>query len=83
MKTDREQGVRKDIGTGVFRDRDGDIIPRRRFEEDPDFDIEVPDDEIDFQVYRLRLAHGMPRDPEIEAGLDPERLAKLLAGGRP
>lgn len=79
MKTDREQGVRKDVGTGVFRDRDGDVIPRSRFEEDPDFDVEV--DPVHF--YAMRLAAGLARDPEIEKGLDLDKVAELLPGGLP
>jgi hypothetical protein len=79
MKTDSGPGVRKDVGTGVFRDRDGDVIPRSRFEEDPDLDVEV--DPVHF--YAMRLRTGLPRDPEIEKGLDLDKVAELLPGGLP
>lgn len=75
MKTEDVRGVPKDVGTGVFRDADGDVIPRRCFEEDPDFDLD-PDPTTTY-VLEL-LCFGLPRDPKIEAGLDQDRLAELL-----
>jgi hypothetical protein len=79
MKTDTDPGVPKDVGAGVFRDRDGDVIPRSRFEEDPDLDVEV--DPV--HCYAMQLRTGLPRDPELEKGLDPDKLAELFPGGLP
>ena len=76
MKTDDAQGVPKDVGTGVFRDADGDIIPRSRFD---DGDLpDVGEDTDPAATYVLGLRAGLPRNPQIEAGLDQDRLAELL-----
>lgn len=70
-----QKGVPKDVGPGVFRDKNGDVIPRRKFQEDPDLDAKVNEEHL----YVMGLRAGLPREPEVEKTLN----QKLLAEYRP
>lgn len=77
VKKAEPRGVQKDIGEGVFRDRDGKVIPRKNFEEDPDFDIKISHEE----AYALSVRAGVPRDYAAEENLDMEKVRAYLARG--
>lgn len=68
------KGVQKDIGDGVFRDKNGKVIPRENFSEDPDFDVPMTAEE----AYAASVRAGVPRDFAAEETLDQEMLAKFL-----
>jgi len=68
------KGVQKDIGDGVFRDKNGDVIPRENFSEDPDFDVQISSEE----AYAASVRAGVPRDFALEETLDMGKLQELL-----
>lgn len=67
------KGLQKDVGEGVFRDRDDKVIPRELFEEDA-IDVNPPGPDTPEAVYERSLRYGLPRDPEVEASLDMEKV---------
>jgi len=68
------EGCPKEIGPGVFRDADGNIIPRERFSEDPNFDIPITLEE----AYAFSVKAGVPRDFAAEENVDMDKVRYYL-----